>query len=180
MPKKVGLSLFFTALLISGCTSLSPYTPVHQDPMGEGNAISRIRFVSNITGTAITLKEDNIARDLVPHTALGYYNDTRDIGMPKLSYRPQDYKGYYFEIRVKPQPMIIRIYSDKTDQGSCSAAFLVVTEAGKDYDVNLDPHEKFTKCVFHFSEIITDPTTGVVILKPLPFKMANPWNNRFE
>lgn len=158
------------ALLLSGCAAFNYSEPVYQDPVGEGDNVARIRFIGNVTGTSITTKDNTTSRNLVPHTSFGYYNDTRDIGMPKLTYRPQDYQGYYFEVRAKPLPTVLHIVTDRTDEGTCGMSVLIFPEAGKDYDVNFDAHEQYTKCVFHFNEIVTDPATGVKVLKARPFK----------
>ncbi|CFQ63087.1 Uncharacterised protein [Yersinia frederiksenii] len=181
MHKILAFTLLGTTLISTGCTSPFHSAPVYQDPVGEGNNIARIRFVSNVTGTSIKAKEDNIDRELVPHTALGFYNDTRDISMPKLSYRQQDYKSYYFEVRVKPQPIIISITTDATFRGQCQMSVLFTPEAGKDYDVNFDTGERIGKCIFHLNQIVTDPSTSVAILKPVQFKKVSTFvENPFE
>ncbi|WP_312118305.1 hypothetical protein [Pantoea vagans] len=171
---------FLSISLLSGCSAFNYSAPLYKDPVGEKSNLARIRFIGNVTGTSISTKENTADQQLVPHTSFGYYNDTRDIGMPKISYRQNDYKNYYFEVYAKPGQTIFHILTDDTDQGSCSTSALVNLEAGKDYDVNFDAHEQFTKCVFHFSEIVTDPATGVKILKAKPFKMGSYFATEFN
>ncbi|NPE62551.1 hypothetical protein HKX68_05935 [Dickeya dadantii] len=172
------LAALTICVFVTGCKSLnykvnSAKDPsVYQEPIGV-DKISRIRFVSNVTGTSIIQKSDvNMRRKyLVPHTFLGFYNETRDIGMPKISYRPQDYKNYYFEVKVKPEPTYIYIYTDNGINGVCTTGFIINPEAGKDYDVNYDPNQNSKVCVFHFNEIVSESSSGVTILKPAPFKV---------
>ena len=171
---------FLSVALLSGCSAFNYSAPLYHDPVGEKSHLARVRFIGNVTGTSISTKGNSTFQELVPHTSFGYYNDSRDIGMPKISYRQQDYKSYYFEVLAKPGPTIFHIITDETDQGHCSMSALVNLEAGKDYDVNFDAHEQFTKCVFHFSEIVTDPATGVKILKAKPFKKEGYFATEFN
>ncbi|WP_159077935.1 hypothetical protein [Dickeya sp. Secpp 1600] len=163
---------------VTGCKTLNytvsgPKDPrVYKEPVGFDKT-SRIRFVSNVTGTSILQKSDsNITpRYIVPHTFLGFYNETRDIGMPKISYRPQDYKGYYFEVKVKAEPTYIKIYTDNGVNGYCGTSFIINPEPGKDYDINYDPNQNNKVCVFYFNEIVRESSSGVTVLKSVPFKV---------
>ena len=180
MQKVLALSLLGVSLITGGCAAFLDAQPLYKEPVGEGDNIARIRFVGNVTSTSIKTKEDGINRDLVLHNKLGFYNETHDIGMPKLSYRQQDYKSYYFEIRVKPQPMVLTLTSDNTNKGFCTISVLFSPEKGKDYDINFDTHEQFTQCKLHLNQIVTDPSTGVPILKPAPFKRVPMLYAHFE
>lgn len=172
------ITLITLCLFLSGCKSFGGLIKskhdalVYSEPSQSTEQLARIRFVGNVTGTSLVQKSDTVKKDhyLVPHTMLGFYNETRDIGMPKISYRPQDYKGYYFEIRVKPEPTYVNIMTDYGSYGRCSTTFLINPEPGKDYDFNYDQNENNRICIPHFNEIVKDPTTGVTVLKPATFK----------
>ncbi|QZN96011.1 hypothetical protein [Symbiopectobacterium purcellii] len=178
MTKYYSVIMLTFCLGLTGCQSFAELgrqernIPVYKDPPQSSENLARIRFVGNVTGTSLLQKSDvpQEERDLVAHTMLGFYNDTRDIGIPKLSYRPQDYKGYYFEIKVKPEPTLIKISTDVGPNGACHTVFLITPEAGKDYDLNYDQKENKKVCVMHFNEIVRDATTGVTVLKPAPYR----------
>lgn len=178
MTKYYSVIMLIFCLGLTGCQSFAELgrqdrnIPVYKDPPQSRENLARIRFVGNVTGTSLLQKSDvpQEERDLVAHTMLGFYNDTRDIGIPKLSYRPQDYKGYYFEIKVKPEPTLIKISTDVGPNGVCHTVFLITPEAGKDYDLNYDQKENKKVCVMHFNEIVRDATTGVTVLKPAPYR----------
>lgn len=147
---------------------------VYSDPAGSSESVARIRFVGNVTaGTSLLQKSNPGPKNhyFVPYTMLGFYNETRDIGIPKLTYRPQDYKGYYFEIKIRSEPTIVNIATDAGPHGYCVTSFLITPGAGKDYDLNYDQKENSKICVLHFNEIVRDPTTGVSVLKPAPYQV---------
>lgn len=188
MIKNHTIALFILCSCLAGCRSFgelgkSARDPlVYSEPTQSDENISRIRFVSNVTGTCIVQKShtDRKERCLVPHTMLGFYNETRDIGIPKITYRPQDYKGYYFEIKIKSEPTFVFIKTDNGPRGRCMTNFLIKPEPGKDYDFNYDQYENKKICVLHFNEITRDPTTGVTLLKPASYEIKKLFEFKFD
>lgn len=188
MIKICSVIMLTFCLFLTGCRSFGELggraqdPVVYSDPADSSGNVARIRFVGNVTGTSIRQKSNPGLKNhyLVPHTMLGFYNETRDIGIPKLTYRPQDYKGYYFEIKIRSEPTIINIATDAGPRGYCVTSFLITPEAGKDYDLNYDQRENSKICVLHFNEIVRDPTTGVTVLKPAPYQVKKKYNQGFD
>lgn len=179
MKKICFLVVLVLCIGVIGCKSLNKDPFLYKEPVATTDKISRIRFVGNVTGTSIEQKSDSnrVLKNLVPHTMFGFYNETRDIGIPKIAYRPQDYKKYYFEVKVKSEPTYIQIDTDSGINGMCMTGFIIHPEPGKDYDLNYDPNEDNKVCVFHFNEIVRDPSSGVMILKSASFNLYSKKND---
>lgn len=136
--------------------------------------ISRVRFIGNITGTSIKQEGEEAYRYIVPHTWRGFYNDTKDIGMPKVSNRKADYEDYYFEIKVKAVPTTFFIGTDQTYRGRCMQEIGVNLASGKDYDINFVTDTKKGICIINVNEVIKDESTGAYTLKPVEFEKVKP------
>ncbi|WP_315707759.1 hypothetical protein [Brenneria uluponensis] len=180
MAKILHFILILAAISLSGCKAIENSfgdRPIYQEPSDTKN-VSRIRFIKNIRGTEIKQKGySKTYTNITEFSWRGYVNKTRDIGMPKISYRKDDYNDYYFETKIKSVPTLIYIQTESTVAGSCHGMFFIKPESGKDYDMNFDITESRTKCIMHFNEIVKDGTTGVYILKPAPYKRSSapPW-----
>lgn len=162
-----------SAVALTGCAMFKSankagFPTTYVEPTDTSNT-ARVRFISNITGTGIKPPGSNLSYVIVYHGIFGFYNQTQDIGMPKITYRKNDYKGYYFEIKALAGATEFHIRTDPTLRGSCHARFIVDLVKGRDYDINFDTSESKSSCKLHVSEIVKDDGTGVYILKPVDF-----------
>ncbi|MFJ5373007.1 hypothetical protein ACIPTP_10760 [Pectobacterium versatile] len=180
MAKILHLILISATISLSGCRAIENSfadRPIYQEPSDTQN-VSRIRFIKNIRGTQIKQKGySKTYTQITPFSWRGHINATRDIGMPKISYRKDDYNDYYFETRIKSVPTLIYIQTEATSRGSCHSMFFIKPEAGKDYDMNFDITTDRSRCFMHFNEVVKDGTSGIYILKPAPYKISPsfPW-----
>lgn len=173
--KKFKLVMIVCALtpFISGCSilkGLEMRTPETYKEPTTLTDVSRVRFIGNVTGTGIRPYPSEDYYSLVYHGVWGYYNSTKDIGMPKISYRKSDYEGYYYEVYVKSGRTRLIIRTDATLMGTCTVMFEVKLEKGKDYEFNYDPHASRDSCVLHANEIVKDESMGVYTLRMIETK----------
>lgn len=170
---KLTLVICILASLISGCSLLKGFKvrqpTTYKEPTVLSD-VSRVRFIGNVTGTGVRPFGSEYYDGLVYHGVWGHYNSTKDIGMPKISYRKSDYEGYYYEVYVKSGRARFLIKTDATLMGTCMAMFEVKLEAGKDYEFNYDPHASRDSCILHANEIVKDEKMGAYTLKKIETK----------
>ncbi|CUZ03086.1 hypothetical protein [Serratia marcescens] len=171
--KVASVFVMASIFLISGCSVLNGFkvkgVETYQEPTDVKN-ISRVRFISNVTGTRIKPLGSESYNSLVYYGVWGHYNSTRDIGIPKISYRKSDYEGYYYEVKVKSGVAEFIINTDSTFRGVCMTRFEFVLLSGKDYDINFNANESRDSCRLYVSEIARDESTGLLVLKPVEVK----------